>query len=364
MGVIAFIVILVVLIVVHEFGHFAVAKWAGMRVEEFGLGYPPRAATIGKRGETEYTLNWLPFGGFVRIYGEDDNAAEGPRAFSARPRVLQGLVLVAGVTMNLLLAYVLLTGLLVAGTPRALSPAEVGRAKDLALGVSAVLPGSPAAAAGIVPGDLIVSATDATGSWTAVGAPAGFPDFVEAAGDTPITLAVKHIESQESLTITPAAGLIQDDPSRYALGVEVGTVGVVPVPFFSAVIQGAELTWATTALTAGALWHFFASLFTGHADLSQVAGPVGIAGVVGSASRQGFGDLLSITALISINLAIINLLPIPALDGGRLLFVIIEGIIRRSLPSSFARTVNAVSFSLLILLMLVVTAHDIYKIVG
>src|SRR3989344_6842894 len=120
MGILVFILVIVALIVVHEFGHFVVAKWAGMRVDEFGLGYPPRAATLGKVGETEITLNWLPFGGFVKIYGEDPSTELGaggpdPRAFGARPRILQALVLVAGVAMNLLLAYVLITGVLIAG---------------------------------------------------------------------------------------------------------------------------------------------------------------------------------------------------------------------------------------------------------
>src|SRR3989344_214486 len=125
MSILIFIAVLVALIVVHEFGHFVVAKWSGMRVDEFGLGYPPRAMVIGKIGETEYTLNWLPFGGFVKIFGEDGKVAEtvsDSRAFSARPRILQALVLVAGISMNLLFAYVLITGALIAGTPRALSP--------------------------------------------------------------------------------------------------------------------------------------------------------------------------------------------------------------------------------------------------
>ncbi|KKW39394.1 MAG: Peptidase M50, partial [Parcubacteria group bacterium GW2011_GWA1_54_9] len=123
MSILIFILVIVALIVVHEFGHFVAAKWSGMRVDEFGLGYPPRALVIAKKGGTLYTLNWLPFGGFVKIYGEDGlslNQVRDSRAFSARPRILQALVLVAGVAMNLLFAYVLITGALVAGTPRAL----------------------------------------------------------------------------------------------------------------------------------------------------------------------------------------------------------------------------------------------------
>ena len=134
MEILIFIAVIVALIVVHEFGHFVAAKWSGMRVDEFGLGYPPRAMVMGKIGETEYTLNWLPFGGFVKIYGEDGKQEAGAvaesRAFSARPRILQALVLVAGVAMNLLFAYILITGALIAGTPRALSDNEISIAHD------------------------------------------------------------------------------------------------------------------------------------------------------------------------------------------------------------------------------------------
>src|SRR3989344_8629789 len=126
MSILIFIVVIVALIVVHEFGHFVAAKLSGMRVDEFGLGYPPRALVIAKKGETLYTLNWLPFGGFVKIYGENGEQSAGagsrdPRTFSSKPRLAQALVLIAGVAMNLLFAYVLITGALVAGTPRALS---------------------------------------------------------------------------------------------------------------------------------------------------------------------------------------------------------------------------------------------------
>ncbi|MDP2593909.1 MAG: M50 family metallopeptidase, partial [bacterium] len=354
------------------FGHFVVAKWAGMRVDEFGLGYPPRAAKVGQVGETEITLNWLPFGGFVKIYGED-GTKEGPpdpRAFGARPRILQALVLVAGVAMNFFFAYVLITGALVAGTPRALAPEEVSRATDAALAVSGVLPDSPAARAGFSVGDTIILATDANGSWRA-NDPASFSDFVAASdgpsgtrGLRPITLTIKHNGQEQTLTVIPVAGLVANDETRYALGIEIATIGTVSLSLPQAVIDGAQLTWGATMLTAVGLWHFFYGIVTGHADLSQVAGPVGIAGVVGSASTNGLGALLAIVAIISINLALINLIPIPALDGGRLLFVIIESIVRRPIKPSVARAVNAASFVLLILLMLVVTANDIYRIVG
>lgn len=366
MDILIFIVVIVALIVVHEFGHFIAAKLSGMRVDEFGLGYPPRALTIAKAGGTEYTLNWLPFGGFVKIFGEDGLSADAPkdpRAFSSRPRIAQAIVLAAGVTMNLLFAYVLITGALITGTPRALSEGEVAGAEQTALAVANVLPGSPAALAGIIPGDVLLAAKDSETAWHDV-APKSFSSFVASGGGSNIVLTVKRGADERSITAMPVAGIIASDPSRYALGVEVATIGVVPLSLAAAIVEGASLTWQTTLITAKGLAHFFYGVFTLSADLSQVAGPVGIAGAVGSASAQGFGDLLSIMAIISINLALINLIPIPALDGGRLLFVLIESIIRRPIKQSVTRTMNAVSFVLLILLMLVVTAHDIFRIVG
>ncbi len=359
-----FIVVIVALIVVHEFGHFVAAKLSGMRVDEFGLGYPPRALTIGKWGGTEYTLNWLPFGGFVKIYGEDGGELKDSRAFGARPRVLQALVLVAGIAMNLVFAYALITGALASGTPRALAPDEVAHASDVHLAVASVLPGSPAARAGVATGDVILSADENHTSFSGAD-PAQFSAFVNQTGGATVSLLVRDTNgNEETLPIHPAAGLVPGNPSRYALGVEVATIGIVPLSLRDAITQGAALTWGATILTVQGLWHFFSGVFTFSASLSQVSGPIGIAGIVGNASAQGLGDLLSIVAIISINLALINLIPIPALDGGRLLFVLIEGVVRRPIKPSVARAINTVGFVFLIILMLVVSAHDIAKLIS
>lgn len=350
---------LIALIIVHEFGHFIAAKLSGMRVDEFGIGYPPRAFTIATVGETRYTVNWLPFGGFVKIYGENGDET-GSRSFSSRPRVLQAIVLLAGITMNLLFAYLLITGALIAGTPRVLDQHELAQATNLTLAVAQVFPHSPAALSGLLPGDSITLARDAKSEWRASD-PKSFSTFVAESGGAPITLSFERNDVAQLVTVSPTQGLITTDPSRYAIGVEVATVGVVPLPFMKAVTEGVHLTWGVIKISAVGLAHFFKSLVTFSADFSQVAGPVGITVLVGTATMQGLGNLLSIIAIISVSLALINVVPIPALDGGRLLIVLIEGLIRRPIHVTFTNIVNMVAFALLIPLMIVVSAHDIFK---
>lgn len=349
------------LILVHEFGHFIVAKWSKMRVDEFGLGFPPRALTLGKVGETTYTLNWLPLGGFVKIHGEDGGDEQNPRSFAARPRILQALVLVAGIAMNFLFAFVLIVAALMAGTPRALSQSEIAHAHDVHVAVASVMLNSPAAQAGLQPGDEILSGRDAQGAWAATST-ASFSDFVNASKGTPIALSVQRAAGGTAVaTATPVAGLVSSDPSRYVLGVEIAPVGVISVPFFAAMAQGATLTWGVTILTVEGLGHLIGGLFTGSANLAQVSGPIGIVSHISSASNQGFSDLLSLIAVISVNLALINLIPIPALDGGRLLFVAIEAVRRRAINQTTATTVNTVGFALLIVLVVVVSVHDVLR---
>jgi regulator of sigma E protease len=355
--------VLVALIVVHELGHFAVAKWSGMRVDEFGLGYPPKLAGW-KRGETEYTLNALPFGGFVKIFGEDleSDGLASPRAFSSRPRILQGATLVAGIVMNLLFAYLLITIALALGTTRVLEGDEVARASNASLAIASVLPGSPADKAGLAPGEIILEIQGVGGSYASAGAE-GFTAFVgEHQEDSLLLLTLKNANGTvRDVSLEPAPGLIPGDPERRALGVGLATIGVIKEPLLHAPVAGLGYAVEAVKETAVGLFRFFADVFTFHADLSQVSGPVGIAGAVGDASHAGLASLLSITAIISINLALINLLPIPALDGGRLLFVIIEAITRRPIKPVVANVVNTAGFGFLILLMLVITAHDVLK---
>jgi regulator of sigma E protease len=361
-----FIIVLVVLIVVHELGHFVAAKLARMRVEEFGIGYPPRALTFARKDGTDYTLNWLPFGGFVRIYGEDDSegGAPAPDSFVAKPRIVQALVLVAGIFMNVVLAWVLFSVALTLGVPRTLETSEIDRAPDARLVISRVLEFSPAGEAGFVAGDTIVRAEAGNALFEGKSAEAFTAFIASAEAGEPIAVTYDRDGKTYMVSAAPVTGLVPDEPERSALGIGVATIGTVSVPWWEAPLEGAKVTYDAVIQVALGLAHFFGSIFTFSANLADVAGPLGIADAVGSASATGLTSLLSLTAIISINLALVNLLPVPALDGGRLLFVLIESVIRRPIPQGVAEKVNTVGFGLLILLMLAITASDVLKLVG
>jgi len=360
-----FIPILIALIVVHELGHFFAAKLSGMRVDEFGIGFPPKV--WGKKiGETEYTINKLPLGGFVKIFGEDPVPGQPPlpRSFGSKPLILQAFVLIAGIAMNLVFAWVLISATLLIGQPRALTPEEAAVTPGATLAIATVLPGSPAEEAGLMLGDTVLSIEGAGGRYTGVDGD-GFIAFVsEHEAGLPLTLTVRTREGEEKqVVLASRPGVVAADPERAAIGLGVMPVASVKTPLLDVPAEGAAMTWDLTKQVAVALAAFFGSLFTFTADISQVSGPLGIAIAVGDASETGIVMLLMLTALISINLALVNLLPIPALDGGRLLFVLIEGVIRRPLPAKLANTVNTVGIGFLMLLMVVATVSDlIYRI--
>jgi regulator of sigma E protease len=362
MSVIIFLAVLIVLILVHEFGHFAVAKWTNMRVEEFGLGFPPKLFAK-KIGETLYSVNAIPFGGFVKILGENPEEAgkDVTGSFTSKPLWAQALVLIAGVTFNALFAWGLYSAAFVVGMPTAVDEAAISEVSNPRLMAVEVLPGSPSAQAGLTAGDVVtgvVSGTDILIPQT----PTQVTDFIREHGESPIELSVVRGTEVKQLAITPRTGLIDGEPERPAIGTSFGLIGELELPLHRAMWEGANMTVDMGVLIAITLGSLLADAVTFEADLSQIAGPVGIVGLVGDAAGMGFIVLMSFTALISINLAVINLLPFPALDGGRLLFVIIEAIKGSPIKPAIANAFNVVGFALLILLMVAVTYNDIVRI--
>lgn len=366
MALLIFIAILIVLIWVHELGHFSVAKLFKVRVDEFSIGFPPRL--ISKVwGETRYSLSLILVGGYVKIFGENPGEGTGdPRALTSKNRGIQAAVMLAGIAFNLIFAWLALSAGYMNGLPAGASDNALGPVTAPQVVISNVRPDSPADKAGFEPGDIIVRVqTGAETLDTDLLSTSKQADAVQAFisqhQDESLVITVDRDGEEKTFLAKPAADIV---PDRKIIGVEFGDVGILKLPPHLALAQGAIAFKDLTIATAQGLGAFFGNLLVGHADFSQVSGPIGIAGVGSDAVKSGFGATAIIAALISINLALINLLPIPGLDGGRLLIIIIEAIIRRPVPPRVTNTLMLLGFAAVVLLMIVVSVHDIARLFG
>lgn len=351
--------ILVVLIVGHELGHFIAAKISKVRVEEFGVGYPPRAFLFGKIGETEYTFNWLPFGGFVRLFGDEGEKIHGSGSLVDAKRHVQALILVAGVAANAILAWGLFAGALTLGIPRVVDAPRPGESAHLV--VADVVAGSPAESAGIISGDEIVGLRDDKGTELAQLTPGTVTDFVRARGGKQIFVSYERAGTTTVAALRPAHAVIEDTAGRPAVGVALVLVSNDALPFRDALKESLYRTGGAFKQVAAGLWSIVRGVVAGKANLSDVVGPVGLVGVVSDAATHGFANVLALAGFISVNLAIINLIPIPALDGGRLLLLAIEAVWRRSAPRLLVQILNLFGVVLIALLMITVTYNDIAR---
>lgn len=347
MTVILFLIVLAILIFVHELGHFLAARAFGIRVDEFALGFGPKIWSKVK-GETKYALNLVPFGGYVKIFGEnpDEASISGPdsaRSFVNKPKWQQMIVLAAGVFFNFIFGWALISLAFLSGVPASVEsyPQYESRMVRPHIAITYVEPNSPAEMAGLKAGDEISGFTNIEELQTAIN-----------------TSADKGIEINGKKVIGKQ-GIVE---GKYAIGISMDKVGTLRLPIHLAIYESARFTLHMMSEIAYGLYDLVAGMFQGTSKLSSVTGPIGIAGLVSDAASLGFTYLMMFTALISINLGVLNLVPFPALDGGRILFVLIEAITRRPIKPAIANAFNAVGFALLILLMLVVTYKDIVRI--
>jgi len=426
-SILAFIFVLGVLVFVHELGHFLVAKKAGMKVEEFSLGYPPKAVGI-KIGETEYCLSWLPLGGYVKIAGMADFGHEEAQGesweFQSKPRWMQMSVMIAGPFMNFLLGFLLLFGVrLAAGEYEFLNDTRIGEVQEA----------SPLHSAGLLPGDRILSVGDQPiVDWEDMS-----DAFLANMGKT-VAIAVERGTIQEILTVD-----LTNTPESLGIGpymtTEVGatmpgmpaeTIGLQPGDIITSVAgvpvtmwwemsreistrpnEPIEITWVRngtqmsasiipdgqadgeetigrigintaskrTPISVGkaffrsgeetirlstAIFGFVKRLVVGQESSKQLAGPVGIFQMVGQSAERGFSHLIWFMAMLSINLGVLNLLPIPMLDGGHLLILSIEAIARRDLSSRHKEILQQAGFVFLLFLIIYVTFNDIGRLFG
>ncbi|MBI2475515.1 RIP metalloprotease RseP [Candidatus Uhrbacteria bacterium] len=347
-----FIIVLSLLVFVHELGHFLVAKKTGMKVEEFGFGFPPKLFGI-KRGETIYSINWIPLGGFVRIKGESGDHKEDPDSFSSKKIWQRFSVLIAGVAMNLVLAAVLFSIGFMVGLPSVVDNnlPKSARVNQPELTIMTVLEKSPAFEAGVNEGDRIVSidgqvfnsAQDAR-------------DYILEKGLGEIKLATQAKDEPSKTFVLTSKPLEGTDLVGVGLGFEL--TGFVSYPFFQAIWQGVTTTVELTYAIVAAFIGIIGSLIAGKGVGVDLSGPVGIAVLTGQVAALGIIHLLQFTALLSINLAVINVLPFPALDGGRLMFLIIEKLRGRNVNVKIETAVHNLGFLLLMVLVVLVTYKD------
>ncbi len=351
------IAILVLLIVVHEFGHFIAAKLFRVRVEEFGIGYPPRAISFGRWGGTEYTLNWIPFGGFVRLFGDDDDGVHGRGAFVDAPRYKQAIILIAGVLGNLVAGWLLFAGAYHTGILHAVDDPTLPGALLL---VTDVVTASPADAAGIHQGDQLAELSDADGMKAEL-TPERITDFVSGRGGEELSVTYVRQGATSTVTVRPAHAVVPDEAQRPAIGLGLAIVTAESVPWKNAFVDAARSSYNSFILVLQGVGTLIAQSLHGTANLADVTGPIGLVGAVGEATQNGWGYVLSLAGFISVNLAVINLIPIPALDGGRLVVVALEALMRRKAPRLAVQILNTIGIALIILLMITVTYHDILK---
>ena len=380
--IIVFILVLSVLVFVHEFGHFFTARRLGVKAEEFGFGFPPRAIGLYRNTQkkwrlvkgtksaeelsqatdenlrpdpqaTIYSLNWLPLGGFVKIKGQDGEDKEASDSFASKKIWQRVIILSAGVIMNVILAWGLFSVGYLLGLPQETSQASSGAIiSESAVLVYSVLPNSPAEAAGLEPGDVI----------TAVGAEAvlgeqSLPELINATQGEEVVLTVERGETNLSIPIAASV----DDQGRATIGISIFSTGLVRYPFWQAIGEGAKTTGLMLKEIVVAFGSLIGQLVTGQSVSGQLAGPVGIANITGDAARLGIVYLLQLTALLSLNLAIINIIPFPALDGGRILFLIIEKLRGRPVKQETEAIIHNLGFMLLMVLILLVTYKDIVR---
>ena len=345
-----FLVILLVLVLSHEVGHFFTARFFGVKVEEFGFGIPPRILNLwrDKKG-TLYSLNLLPFGGFVKIFGEEGGEVSQPESFGSKSAPKRAVILASGALANIVLAFLALTLMSGLGVPQTVSEEESAAYPGAKITIVDVEPDSPASRAGIMPGDQI-------SGFQKIG---DVQNFIKQNKGKNILLSL--IRGKKLLEIS---ALSRENPpeGEGPLGIALELVRVKKTPWYLAPADGVRFTWEILKGTVLGLLNLIQSLFKKEALPIEVAGPVGIFNITSSAMNLGFGALFILIAVLSVNLALINILPFPGLDGGRVFFILIEALRGKRISPKTSALAHSLGLAILIILMILVTYNDIAKV--
>lgn len=366
--VLIFIILLGALVLVHELGHFLTARLNGIKSDEFGFGFPPRICGVVKDDATGkyrmvwgasdvrsrstlYSLNWIPLGGFVRIKGEDGSGTRDADSFAGKSAWTRIKVLGAGVFMNFVFAWLLISVVLMLGLPQPVDESDRALYPNAAIQVLEIQKGTPAEAMGLQLGDRIVAidGVPMTSLKTV-------SETITAHKGQTITIEVARGGKTLDLTGTPR---VDYPPDQGALGISFSETAIVTYPWYESLYRGLAATYHITVAILEAFGKMIAGLFgAGKAPL-DVTGPVGIVYLTKQMSALGLPYLLQFAALLSINLGIINILPIPALDGGRILFILIEKLKGSPVSQRVEGMIHQVGFISLLLLMFFITVNDL-----
>lgn len=353
-----FLAILSILVLAHEWGHYFTAKRVGAKVEEFGLGFPPRAYVWKGKDGMKWSLNWIPLGGFVKIKGESGEHRSDSDSFGHKSIPARLLVLSAGVIMNFVVAAALFSIGFMIGVPSVVE-GDIGSSAivhDRAISVTEVIAGSPAAEAGMKVGDQIIEING---------------DSFETSEAARDALAVTADHRDFEVTVLRGGDQFEfhllpryyEEYDRELVGVALLQTGTVRYPWYLAPGKGIVTTYSYTREILAAFGGIISNLVHGEKAGVDVSGPVGIAVMTGEIAQLGVIYLLQFAAILSINLAIINILPFPALDGGRVFFVLIEAVRRKPNNATVEAVVHNLGFALLMILVVVVTYRDILNLI-
>ncbi len=379
-----FFLVLAVLVLAHELGHFVTAKRNGVGAEEFGFGFPPRLVgtykdkngkrrwvfgnkeieeEIKEREETIYSINLLPFGGFVKITGEDGErenkkGEKDEKSFANQSVWVRFKILVAGVTMNIALAVILFSLAFWMGLPEVLP--DDNSSADIPITVTMIGVKSPAEKAGLQMGDKIFGLITKDNQEIKLSSIKEFQELTEKNKGQKLTLLVQHPDTSKTIKVS-LVPRINPPAGEGAIGIGLAKTKVVRHTFLQSLKLGVTTTWDMIRMIFDFLGKLIASPFTHQSVAGDVTGPIGIAKMSGQAAKLGLAFLLQFTAMLSVNLAVINILPFPGLDGGRIFFLLIEKIKGSPLKQSLEQKINTIGFILLLVLMVVVIVKDVFR---
>ena len=385
MTIIIFIIILLALVLIHEAGHFFAAKATGVRVDEFAFGFPPRLYSV-KKGETTYAFNALPIGGYVKIHGENGEDGDPKRNFVNKKPLIKIFILAAGVIMNIVLAYLLITTSFYFSTAFTVDRGSAeyqkfvseGRVREENVLIANVVKNSPAEYAGLKVGfkveKVYINQEDEIGH-------VALHKSVDLSGDgdtiteniskainstnsgfnDSITLVYRNNKNQLASSTIAGVYNLGGESDKKMIGMSFAKVANIKLKAGETIIVGFEKTLEFTKYTVVGFKDLFVDLFKTGKISENVTGPIGMVREVGNVRSMGFNYILLFTAVLSISLAVFNILPFPALDGGRILFVLIEWITKKKISEKWQGILNGTGFAILILLMIIITVKDVIK---